>query len=1065
MANAAVFDSFFRMADLDRDGRISGSEAVGFFQGSGLPQATLAKVWQFSDRSHTGFLSRHEFNNALKLVTIAQTGRDLTPELVNGALNGPTSSHIPPPRINTPTPPSPPARAPSVASQGSYAQQFPAQNDQAYQLSTWGGYSDTPQFASLRGGVPAMSKPQGCYSSVGNISQGTPSLPQQSRPSFPSTGQGMTETRPTLGGLMGTYSHLSGAQFSSVIGSAGSGLQSAADSRFPGPNTSSALLSTGGSLPSSTSLSAFQAGGAGGLKTGPESTSIGDLYGTPASTSLAAGSYSIKAKSTSEAQGFGVTSRRSSVDPVALAPTTLSSSTSLVANSTRFSQTPLMGPVYGTRPLNEPAVTPPWPRMNQSDVQRYTRVFSKVDTDRDGKITGEQARALFLSWQQPRNILKQVWSLSDQDGDSMMSVREFCTALYLMERFREGRSLPSKLPPGIHLDDPPTLDEQMSSTPRPGYSCANWQNRENTPQVGPGYTPAPKRATLLTTREAQTRLQNLTPSGGTNVDSLMDSFWKFNDSNGKRQPAKEAPSAIRRGLEISQNEVRVETKLMEPRQKAAYYRTKLQEVVLFKTKCDNKITETTERTAAGKREVESLAKKYDEKFKAAAELNAQLAVQNSALRETQEKKLELLDALFKMDNGGDPNALLQKRADHLATDLDKLKIALRGRCQRLGVKVRESIPMEMPFGWTQNLQEKAAEWSEWGELEDPEFSVVKNLTNEVPSVEKPCAAASWGNKPEKSVENDYYHVPNNNNSAGKETALPPESAKDMLSPLRNETPARKVVSFSDDVLLFKPSSDLEIRRNRPTFSVSTTNPSERSANATEEQEFESSVSNGSPASSPPTSSPGTERGSIAPDAFSGIGSSWGFAWNDNDVDSGPRTSWNVQSKPFSTQEPLEVANQRGLIRFSGSRSSVVPDDDSFDLDSPRALTVGRSSSPAQPHERNVTNLSRSIDSFMTVAPLAIKDSNKKLSPSGGDPSPKAAPTPSPVSPSPKANSTPTLVSASSKAAPTPSSVSANPKPAPTPTQVGANPKASKRNSGFFRFFGTNQSRNRKQRSS
>lgn len=25
----------------------------------------------------------------------------------------------------------------------------------------------------------------------------------------------------------------------------------------------------------------------------------------------------------------------------------------------------------------------------------------------------------------------------------------------------------------------------------------------------------------------------------------------------------------------------------------------------------------------------------------------------------QEKKLELLDALFKMDNGGDPNALLQ----------------------------------------------------------------------------------------------------------------------------------------------------------------------------------------------------------------------------------------------------------------------------------------------------------------------------------------------------------------------------------------------------------------------
>ena len=44
MANAEVFDSYFRQADLDKDGRISGQEAVGFFQGAGLPQMTLAKV-------------------------------------------------------------------------------------------------------------------------------------------------------------------------------------------------------------------------------------------------------------------------------------------------------------------------------------------------------------------------------------------------------------------------------------------------------------------------------------------------------------------------------------------------------------------------------------------------------------------------------------------------------------------------------------------------------------------------------------------------------------------------------------------------------------------------------------------------------------------------------------------------------------------------------------------------------------------------------------------------------------------------------------------------------------
>lgn len=69
------------------------------------------------------------------------------------------------------------------------------------------------------------------------------------------------------------------------------------------------------------------------------------------------------------------------------------------------------------------------------------------------------------------DVLKQVWNLSDQDGDSMLSVREFCTALYLMERFREGRPLPPVLPPGIHLDDPRDLDGQMSAAQRLG----NWQ--------------------------------------------------------------------------------------------------------------------------------------------------------------------------------------------------------------------------------------------------------------------------------------------------------------------------------------------------------------------------------------------------------------------------------------------------------------------------------------------------------------------------------------------------------------------------------------------------------------
>lgn len=93
------FEAYFRRADLDQDGRISGAEAVAFFQGSNLPKPVLAQIWTYVDQSRTGFLSRQEFFNYLKLVTVAQK-RELTPEIVKAALFTPASAKIPAPQIN-----------------------------------------------------------------------------------------------------------------------------------------------------------------------------------------------------------------------------------------------------------------------------------------------------------------------------------------------------------------------------------------------------------------------------------------------------------------------------------------------------------------------------------------------------------------------------------------------------------------------------------------------------------------------------------------------------------------------------------------------------------------------------------------------------------------------------------------------------------------------------------------------------------------------------------------------------------------------------------------------------
>lgn len=43
--NVDLFDAYFRRADLDQDGRISGAEAVSFFQASNLSKQVLAQVY------------------------------------------------------------------------------------------------------------------------------------------------------------------------------------------------------------------------------------------------------------------------------------------------------------------------------------------------------------------------------------------------------------------------------------------------------------------------------------------------------------------------------------------------------------------------------------------------------------------------------------------------------------------------------------------------------------------------------------------------------------------------------------------------------------------------------------------------------------------------------------------------------------------------------------------------------------------------------------------------------------------------------------------------------------
>ncbi|KAG0461828.1 hypothetical protein HPP92_020304 [Vanilla planifolia] len=241
--------------------------------------------------------------------------------------------------------------------------------------------------------------------------------------------------------------------------------------------------------------------------------------------------------------------------------------------------------------------------MSQTDIQKYTKVFIEVDKDRDGKITGEEARNLFLSWRLPREVLKQVWDLADQDSDI---------------------------------------------------------------QIG---------------GQAQAHEQG--------------------------------------------------SKIMDSKEKIEYYRSKMQELVLYKSRCDNKLNEITERASADKHEVESLAKKYVEKYKQVAEVASKLTIEDAALREIQVRKSELQNAIVNMEKGGSADGLLQVRADRIQSELEELVKALHDRSKHHGLNIKSTATIDLPIGWQPGIAEGAVDWDEdWDKFEDEGFSIVKDLSAE-----------------------------------------------------------------------------------------------------------------------------------------------------------------------------------------------------------------------------------------------------------------------------------------------------------------------------------------------
>ncbi|KAJ6336657.1 hypothetical protein OIU76_006519 [Salix suchowensis] len=802
--NMDQFEAYFKRADLDGDGRISGAEAVSFFQGSNLPKQVLAQIWMHADQSRTGFLGRPEFFNALRLVTVAQSKRDLTPDIVKAALYGPAAAKIPPPQINLQATAAAPqmAAASSATQMGSVAptasqgfgfrgpgvptaatqmvassatqigavaptasqgfgfrgpgvpnatmnqQYFPQHGQtmrplqgvlpgtasrppQGMTASSLGGPSPVmptgtasrppqgmpssslggpspvmptgtaprpPQFMS-GGPAPSVSNPNTSSDWLGGRTVGAPTSPAGVQPSIPTTA---SQLRP-----LSSVSSQPIATDSTVV--SGNGLTS--DSFF-GDDVFSATHTATKQKPSLPTYSATS-----GIQAPIKSGSLDSLLkavNTPTSSSIVSGSSGAQARGPVKSSSLNSLQSAFTMQPLGGQPqqtqSLQSSGPQVSASSSASLVSPGISAGVGKSSENTQLS---WPKMKPTDIQKYNKVFMEVDTDRDGRITGEQARNLFLSWRLPREILKQVWDLSDQDSDSMLSLREFCFALYLMERYREGHPLPATLPSNVMYDD---ILLSMTGQPKVAYGNAAWGSGFGQQTTLP-MAPVPGMRIPATASQPDGAMVNNQHNSGAPV--MQDSF--LNQHDGGEQSS--ANSMTQDGPVSEKKSDETEKLILDSKEKIEFYRNKMQDLVLYKSRCDNRLNEITERALADKREAELLGKKYEEKYKQVAEVASKLTIEEATFRDIQERKLELRQAITNMEHGGSADGILQVRADRIQSDLDELLKGLAERCKKHGLDVKSTAVIELPFGWQPGIQEGAATWDEdWDKFEDEGFS-------------------------------------------------------------------------------------------------------------------------------------------------------------------------------------------------------------------------------------------------------------------------------------------------------------------------------------------------------
>ncbi|CUT98772.1 epidermal growth factor receptor substrate [Echinococcus multilocularis] len=103
-----------------------------------------------------------------------------------------------------------------------------------------------------------------------------------------------------------------------------------------------------------------------------------------------------------------------------------------------------------------PPPMPDW-TISKAEQTQYSAVFTKLDKNMDGMVTGEDVRDFFIHSNLPQTVLARIWDLVDLQRTGSLNQEQFIVAIHLVNEqiaSRCSRDLPASLPPALI---PPSL--------------------------------------------------------------------------------------------------------------------------------------------------------------------------------------------------------------------------------------------------------------------------------------------------------------------------------------------------------------------------------------------------------------------------------------------------------------------------------------------------------------------------------------------------------------------------------------------------------------------------------